>query len=305
MFSFKTMDYHETPVQEISFEGLKKAGVRVLVKREDLNNDTVSGNKWWKLKYNLEEAKKRNFSRVLTFGGAHSNHIYSTSAAAKRYGLESIGIIRGEELEASTNPTLTFAQHQGMKLHFITRNDYRKKNKPDFLYELEQQFGKFYLIPEGGTNSLAVKGCAEFAKEKLATIQFDKLYVPVGTGGTIAGLVCGFEGTREIIGVAVLKEGDFLNDEIKKLIVESAGTNHGNWSLLTSYHHGGYAKATKELLNFIDKMNGKNLPLDPVYTGKLMWAIMKEVESGKILRGTTVLALHTGGLQNKNVRFLK
>jgi 1-aminocyclopropane-1-carboxylate deaminase len=290
--------YAETPMQEIFWEPFIKAGVRVLIKREDLNNETVSGNKWWKLKYNLEVAKNKNFERVLTFGGAYSNHIYSTSAAAKQVGLESIGIIRGEELATVTNPTLSFAREQGMFLHFVTREDYRQKNNSDFLNRLEKQFGKFYLIPEGGTNSLAVKGCAEFATEKLAGIQFDKLFVPVGTGGTIAGLICGFSGEKEIVGVSVLKDGDFLKNEIKNLTIESAGEPYGNWSLLTSFHHGGYAKVTNELLKFIDEMKTQNLPLDPVYTGKLMWAITQEIQAGKIERGSTVLALHTGGLQN-------
>jgi 1-aminocyclopropane-1-carboxylate deaminase len=294
--------YAETPTQEIFWEPFEKAGVRVLVKREDLNNETVSGNKWWKLKYNLEFAQSKNFTRVLTFGGAYSNHIYSTSAAAKQAGLESIGIIRGEELSTTTNPTLSFARQQEMILHFVTREDYRQKNHPDFLKGLEKQFGKFYLIPEGGTNSLAVKGCSQFASEKLANIQFDKLFVPVGTGGTIAGLVCGFRGAKEIIGVSVLKDGDFLKNEIQKLIIESAGESYENWSLLTSYHQGGYGKFTNELLKFIEQMKVQNLPLEPVYTGKLMWAIAKEIEAGKIAQGSTVLVLHTGGLQNMKSR---
>jgi 1-aminocyclopropane-1-carboxylate deaminase len=289
--------YEDTPIQEIFWEPFKKAGVRVLVKREDLNNETVSGNKWWKLKYNLEVGKNKNFGRVLTFGGAYSNHIYSTSAAAKQAGLESIGIIRGEELATAANPTLSFARQQGMILHFVSREDYRQKTNSDFLNSLEKQFGKFYLIPEGGTNSLAVKGCSEFAVEKLASMQFDKLFVPVGTGGTIAGLICGFRGEKEIVGVSVLKDGDFLKSEIKNLIIESAGECYSNWSLLTSYHHGGYAKVTNELMKFIDEMKSHNLPLDPVYTGKLMWAITQEIQIGKIERGSTVLALHTGGLQ--------
>jgi 1-aminocyclopropane-1-carboxylate deaminase len=297
--------YAETPIQEIFWEPFEKAGVRVLIKREDLNNETVSGNKWWKLKYNLEFARSKNFARVLTFGGAYSNHIYSTSAAAKQAGLEGIGIIRGEELSSTTNPTLSFAREQGMILNFVTREDYRQKNNPEFLKNLEKQFGKFYLIPEGGTNLLAVKGCVEFTSEKLAGIQFDKLFVAVGTGGTIAGLICGFRGAKEIVGVSVLKDGDFLKNEIKNLIVESAGECYGNWSLLTSYHHGGYAKVTNELLKFIDEMKTQNLPLEPVYTAKLMWAITQEIEDGRIARGSTVLALHTGGLQNKTAALVE
>jgi 1-aminocyclopropane-1-carboxylate deaminase/D-cysteine desulfhydrase-like pyridoxal-dependent ACC family enzyme len=143
-----------------------------------------------------------------------------------------------------------------------------------------------------------VKGCAEFAAEKLTAIEFDKLFIPVGTGGTVAGLICGLKKTKEIVGVAVLKDGEFLRDEIRNLIFNYSGEEFENWFLLTSYHHGGYAKVTDELTKFIEEMRKQNLPLEPVYTGKLMWAIVKEVEAGKIARGSTIVALHTGGLQN-------
>jgi 1-aminocyclopropane-1-carboxylate deaminase len=292
------LKYHHTPVQEIQNETLEKAGVRLLVKREDLNHPLVSGNKWWKLKYNLEEVLKQKKKVVLTFGGAFSNHIYATAAAAKECGVNSIGIIRGEET-SPLNPTLSFALDKGMKLHYISREAYRSKDNAEFLANLKTRFGDFYLIPEGGTNLFAVKGCVELADE-LRSIDFDHLILPVGTGGTIAGLICGFEGSKEITGVSVLKNGEFLNGEIEHLIQNFSGKSYGNWSLLTSYHHGGYAKMTKELLDFVSAMKHEhNLPLDTVYTGKLMWALLQEVEQGKFRRGSTVLALHTGGLQGK------
>lgn len=276
---------------------LETAGIRLLVKREDQNHPSVSGNKWWKLKYNLKEALLQQHHTVLTFGGAYSNHIYATAAAAKAHGLKSIGIIRGEKT-LPLNTTLSFATASGMELQYISREDYREKDDPGFIQRLHEKFGNFYMIPEGGTNILAVKGCAEFAVEALSVIDFSHLMLPVGTGGTIAGIVCGLKGRKEVRGVPVLKNGDFLRPQIEKLISEFSGLTYGNWSLLTSYHHGGYAKVTKALLDFVTAMRERhNLPLDHVYTGKLMWAVMQEIEKGHLPRGATVLALHTGGLQ--------
>lgn len=281
---------------------LDKAGIRLLVKREDRNHPFISGNKWWKLKYNIEEALKQHRT-VLTFGGAYSNHIYAVAAAAKEHGLSSIGIIRGEET-LPLNATLSFAMANGMHLHYVSREEYRQKHDPEFVQMLHERFGEFYLIPEGGTNNLAVRGCAEFASEILLPIDFDHLLIPVGTGGTMAGIVCGLQGQRKVTGVPVLKNGEFLKTWIDKLIRESPKpAAYENWALLTSYHHGGYAKVTNELLDFIKTIKAEHdLPLEHVYTGKLLWAVMKEIETGQFTRGTTVLAVHTGGLQGSLVR---
>lgn len=272
------------------------AGVRLIVKREDLNHPTISGNKWWKLKYNLEEASLQGHHTLLTFGGAFSNHLYATAAAAHELGFRSIGIVRGEET-LPLNPTLTFVTSKEMLLHYISRDAYRKKNDPAFLEELHKKFGDFYAIPEGGTNDLAVKGCAELGR-LLDTIDVDYLCLPVGTGGTITGIIGGLRDQKEIIGVSVLKNGSFLKEEVDTQLQKNFNTAYGKWTLLTSYHHGGYARTSKELLGFIKEMNEKhNLPLDPVYTGKLLWAVMQEVKKGSFRKGSTILALHTGGLQ--------
>ncbi|HEY0651817.1 MAG TPA: pyridoxal-phosphate dependent enzyme [Chryseosolibacter sp.] len=290
------LTYLETPVQEIQHNALDKAGVRLLVKREDLNHPLVSGNKWWKLKYNLEAAVRCN-QPILTFGGAYSNHIFATAAAAKELALQSVGIIRGERVEP-LNHTLAFAEKQGMTLHFVTRESYRTKTEHAFLRTLTNKFGNYFLIPEGGTNSLALRGCEEFANQKLNPIDFDVLMLPIGTGGTIAGIVCGLNEKKEVLGVSVLKNGNFLHTEINILLQKYSRKVYGNWSVLTSYDHGGYAKVTQELLDLVSAMKMKhNLPLDTVYTGKLMWAVLKEADRGRFSRGSTVLALHTGGLQ--------
>jgi 1-aminocyclopropane-1-carboxylate deaminase len=289
--------YAPTPVQELFHDDLERAGVRLLVKREDLNHPTVSGNKWWKLKLNLKAAIRASHDTLLTFGGAYSNHIFATAAAANGLGLKSIGIIRGEET-FPLNKTLKFAQRQGMQLHYISRERYRKKDEEFFTDELRREFGNFFLIPEGGTNDLAVKGCFEWANE-IRNIDCDYVALPVGTGGTIAGLIAGLAGQRQVVGISSLKGGEFLQPEISGLLEKNFGKVYGNWQVLTSYHHGGYAKVSEPLLAFITQMmNQHNLPLDPVYTGKLLWAVMDMVRKGWFDKGATVLALHTGGLQS-------
>ncbi len=270
--------------------------MQLLVKREDLNHPFVSGNKWWKLKYNLEEAVRLK-KKILTFGGAYSNHLYATAAAAFELEIQSIGIVRGE-LTLPLNHTLSFVLEKKMRLEYVSREKYRTKTSAEFVAELNDRFGDFYLIPEGGTNSLAIKGSVEFAQQ-LKAIGHDYLMLPVGTGGTIAGLILAFEGRNKIIGVSVLK-GDFHYDEISHLIQTETRSDdpYRNWSMLSSYHHGGYGKVTNELLEFMKEMRAvHDMPLDPVYTGKLLWAVMEEVKKGSFARGTTILALHTGGLQ--------
>ena len=209
------LNYRETPVVEINHPDLDRRGVQLLLKREDLNHKTVSGNKWWKLKYNLAEARRQNKRTLLTFGGAYSNHIYATAATAAALGFASIGIIRGEKT-LPLNPTLEFATRQNMTLHYLSRDAYRQKSEPAILSALCDQFGDFYLIPEGGTNSFAVQGTAEFGVQLLET-RFDYALLAVGTGGTLAGLIRGFQGQRQIIGVPVFKGSGYLVDEIKSL----------------------------------------------------------------------------------------
>lgn len=290
------LPYHPTPLQEIIGHPIcLRAGVRLIVKREDLNHPAISGNKWWKLKYNLEAAIQQHHKTVLTFGGAFSNHIYATAAAARAVGLKAIGVIRGEET-LPLNTTLQFAADQGMKIAYLSRTEYKNISTPELTNTFRRQFGEFFLIPEGGSNNLAVRGCSEFAREHLSEIDFDHLFLPVGTGGTMAGIICGFEGNQKIVGVSVLKDGSFLKERVRKMITDFSGASIGNWSLLTQYHEGGYAKTSARLLSVIEEMKSTHgLPLDQVYTGKLLLGVMNEIESGSFSRGTTILLLHTGG----------
>ncbi len=290
------LSYNETPLSELHLPVASEKGVRLLVKREDLNHPTVSGNKWWKLKYNLIEAARQKKISLLTFGGAFSNHIYAVAAAAKELGLSSIGVIRGEEVNP-LNPTLTFAQSMGMRFHFVSRETYRQKNDRAFTDSLREKFGDFFLIPEGGTNSLAVKGAAEFA-DKLKPVRFDRLFVPIGTAGTFAGLIAGFKGDRFLTGVPVLKLGDNLTKEVTALVQTAGYDGQNNWDLLRGYEFGGYAKTTDRLIDFIREMKYQhNLILDHVYTGKMLFGIASEIRAGSFSRGTTIIAIHTGGLQ--------
>jgi len=287
--------YHKTDIQEIKSQNFEQSGVKLVIKREDQNHPFVSGNKWWKLKYNLEEALKNGNKTLLTFGGAYSNHIYATAAAAHELGIHSIGIIRGEET-LPLNPTLSFAKASGMQLHYISREEYRTKTEPSFIEQLHNQFGDFYLIPEGGTNELAVKGCAEFANQLNTEVDFDYFCLPVGTGGTMAGIIEGLDESKKIIGFPVLKGATFLEDEITKY------TSKHNWQLMYDYHFGGYAKVTKELTEFIDQFEKQfNIPLDPIYTAKMMFGIMDLIKKKFFIPGSTILAIHTGGLQGLDI----
>lgn len=285
--------YENTCIQELKSQIFEQSGVRLLIKREDQNHPFVSGNKWWKLKYNLEEAINNRHTTLLTFGGAFSNHIYATAAAAHELGLKSIGIIRGEET-LPLNPTLSFAKARGMQLHYVSREAYRNKTESSFMEQLHNLFGDFYLIPEGGTNELAVKGCAEFAKQLSNEVDFDYLGLPVGTGGTIAGIIEGLDESKKIIGFPVLKGATFLEDEIRKY------TSKTNWQLVFDYHFGGYAKVTQELKEFMDQFEKEfNISLDPIYTAKIMFGVMDLIKKKFFEAGSTILAIHTGGLQGR------
>ena len=266
-------------------------GITLMMKREDLIDPIVSGNKFRKLKYNLLQAKARNQKQLLTFGGAFSNHIAAVAAAGKEHQFATIGIIRGNEIGnfVEGNPTLKFAAQCGMQFEFISREEYRKKSEPSFIDALEKKFGAFYLLPEGGTNALAVKGCEEILTQ--ADSEFDFICCPVGTGGTISGLINSAKPHQKILGFPALK-GDFLKEEICRF-----ATNE-RWELITDYHFGGYGKVTDELVGFINTFFIKTgIPLDPIYTGKMVYGIIDLLQRNYFAEGAKILMIHTGGLQ--------
>jgi 1-aminocyclopropane-1-carboxylate deaminase len=261
------------------------------IKRDDLLHPYVSGNKFRKLRYNLKKAKEENYSTLLTFGGAFSNHIVAVAAAGMENGMKTIGVIRGDELQEKimSNPSLKKAQEFGMVFEFVSREIYRSKNEAAFMEYLEQQYGNFYLLPEGGTNSLAVKGCEEILEETDA--DFDFICCAVGTGGTISGIINSSKVSQQVLGFPALK-GDFLSEDICKFVTQS------NWQLVTDYHFGGYAKVTNELIEFINDFYQKfQVPLDPIYTSKMAFGVLDLIEKKKFPKGSKILMIHTGGLQ--------
>lgn len=290
------MKITNTPIQAFKSPLTEEAGVEVWIKREDLNHASISGNKLRKLKYNLEAAKEQGKTKLLTFGGAFSNHIYATAAAGKLFGFDTIGIIRGEE-HLPLNPTLTFATKSGMHLHYIDRTRYRLKNSLIVRNDLKTKFGDFYLIPEGGTNDLAIKGCEEILTEEEKA--FDHYCLSVGTGGTVAGIIQSLQGKGNIIGMSALK-GDFLEVEINSLFRQFSLPEYTNWHINNDHHFGGYAKTNDALFTFIKEMEEKHdLPLDPIYTAKSFFGLLALIKKGEIKRGEKALYIHTGGLQGR------
>ncbi len=277
--------------QKIDLPILSEKQITLEVKREDELHPHISGNKYRKLKYNLIAAEKENFHTLLTFGGAYSNHIAAVAAAGKEYSFHTVGIIRGEELseEVNKNPTLNAASKLGMKFEFVSRSDYRAKTNPDFLKRLRDKFGDFYMLPEGGTNKLAVKGCEEILSDN--DINFDYVCCAVGTGGTLSGLINCSKPGQQVLGFPALK-GGFLQNDIRKF------ARNENWKLIPEYHFGGYAKVNEELIRFINSFKkDTGVPLDPVYTGKMLYGILDLVKKGFFKRESRILAIHTGGLQ--------
>ena len=265
--------------------------ITLTIKREDLLHPFVSGNKFRKLKYNLLQAKSENKKTLLTFGGAFSNHIAAVAFAGKEANCKTIGIIRGDELgdKISENPTLNFAQECGMEFKFISREAYRNKTNIDFLGALRAEFGDFYLIPEGGTNELAIKGCEEILTPEDAS--FNYVGCAVGTGGTISGIINSALPHQQVLGFPALK-GDFLKDEIC-IFAKNEG-----WKLINDYHFGGYGKINNELIQFINTFfKQTNIPLDPIYTGKMVFGVIDLIHKNYFETNSNILLIHTGGLQ--------
>ena len=278
-----------SPLQRLEHIEFDRNKINVFIKRDDLIHPHVSGNKWRKLKYNLEQAKAQGSSSLLTFGGAYSNHIYSCAAAAKVNNFSSIGIIRGDDLEV-VNPTLSFAVSQGMQLHFVSRSEYRNRNSEDYLKDLKKKFPGAFMIPEGGSNRYAIDGVKELVSELNVAVDF--LLTPVGTSGTISGLLEGMRNEGKVIGVSALK-GIAFDRDIKSW---SGFTNYEVWS---DYHFGGYAKVTQELLDFVMWFrNTFSIALDPVYTSKMAFAFWNRLKS--FPANSNIVLLHTGGLQGWN-----
>ena len=285
----------ESALQTITSLLLSEKKISLSIKRDDQLHPLISGNKWRKLKYNLIAMQAQQKTELLTFGGAFSNHIHACAAAGKHFNLTTHGIIRGPELDQQ-NPTLQFAKQCGMHLHPVTRLEYRERHNADYLAQLQNRFPNAYLLPEGGTNTAALLGCKELAQSLPVA---DYVICPTGSGGTLAGLIEGCDKSTQVLGVAVLKQAEYLIDEIKSLSPVAA--QQQNWQLLTQFHGGGYGKFSPELWQFCLQMQSQHqLPLEPIYSGKMMYALWQLIAQDYFPKGSNIIAIHTGGLQGLN-----
>jgi len=275
-----------SPVQQISNKLFDEQGISVFIKRDDLIHPMISGNKWRKLKYILKKAVAENKTHLVTFGGAYSNHLLATAAAAAKFGFKSTGIVRGEEIN---NDTLFLCRLHGMELLFTDRESYR--DKPGLFNKYFGNDSNAFFIDEGGASIKGAQGCAELINE--LTEPYDNIFCACGTGTTAAGIINGLQKhklTTEFNAVPVFKNGGFIKDEIDKYLI-----NPTNYHLHTDYHFGGYAKTDKELISFIKRfVTDTGILIEPVYTGKMLYAIYDLAAKGHFKPGSTILAIHTG-----------
>ncbi|MBI5915728.1 MAG: 1-aminocyclopropane-1-carboxylate deaminase/D-cysteine desulfhydrase [Bacteroidetes bacterium] len=297
------LQHPPSPLQTVESEIFARQGLRLMVKRDDLLHPHVSGNKWRKLKHNLLEANRLGCSRLITFGGTYSNHLAAVAAAGTAFGFATTGVVRGEKNEP-LNPTLQFAEECGMELHFTSRTDFKEKTNAGLLEKLKIDTTGSYILPEGGSNCLALTGCRELVAETEAQLGHlpDFIVTACGTGATLAGIVSGLAGQATALGVSVLK-GGFLKNDVEKLLTkclppQSEIRNPKSAIVVDDFHFGGYAKWKPELIDFINDFKFRTgIPLDPVYTGKAFFAAFELAKNGFFPANSTVMLVHTGGLQ--------
>lgn len=280
--------------QQLSGSLLEEKGIQLFIKREDLFFPAIPGNKWRKLKYNVAFAQENGYEHIVSFGGAFSNHLSALAKAGKLFGIKTTGIVRGE-LPSPLNSTLAQARVDGMHLLSVDRATYKTYTQNDDWTALKALYPSAYFIPEGGTNMLALKGCEEIVIESM--MEYDYWCCPVGTGGTISGILSALDGKQQVLAFPALK-GDFLQHQINKLTKAYTGECYTNYSVLSNYHFGGYAKYKPELIDFmLDFYAQHKIPLDPIYTGKMIYGIMDLMAMDFFPQGSRIVAVHTGGLQ--------
>lgn len=304
------------PLHDATTPLLRRAGVELLLRRDDLIDEGLSGNKAYKLFYNLRAARDRGYRQLLSFGGAYSNHLHALALAGARFGFKTIGVIRGER-PAQLNPTLMDAERAGMQLVFISRDQYHRKEFGALLAEWQSQFGDFYLIPEGGAGLLGARGMTltGLALEQQLQGDYTAVCIACGTGTSLAGLAAGLAAAgrsdKPAVGFSVLKgDGDLgtgIAETYRQLSMSSRttladkGTHTPNWRLISGFHGGGYArKHPPPLFEFWREFESvTGIPLDPVYTLKLVWGIHNLARQGYWRPGARVVAIHSGGLQGR------
>ena len=287
-------DGHATlpsPLQRLHHPLLTRYDVELWCKRDDLIHPAISGNKWRKLKYHLLHAREHGKQHLLSFGGAYSNHIHALAAAGYQTGLRTTGIIRGEA-DAVSNTTLRDARRWGMDLVFVDRQSYRRRQDPDWLAQFDAP--DTLIVPEGGSSPLAIPGVAELVGE--VPFSPDLWVLPCASGGTLAGLIAGKRDREQILAIAVLKGGDFITDEVCRL--HPAAASIPGWRIALDHHDGGYAKFSPELWQWVQDFSADTgLPLEPIYSGKAMWGLFRELAAGHIAPGSKIVFIHTGGMQ--------
>jgi 1-aminocyclopropane-1-carboxylate deaminase len=281
-----------SPLHEVADGRFERHGVRLLLKRDDLIHPELVGNKWRKLAPVLATAGGR---AVVTFGGAYSNHLRAAAAAGRLLGLPTVGVVRGHELAGRPlNPSLARCAADGMRLHFVDRSTYRRKSEPETLAALLRAVDAegAVVVPEGGSNAQAVRGCRELGEE--LGEHADVAAIACGTGGTLAGLAAGLPRGRRALGIPVLR-GGFLEGDIRRLQERAFGGPRGAWSLDDRFHHGGYARTTPGLDAFAEDFERRHgLPVERVYVAKMLYALLALTEEGAFPRGTTLGAVVTG-----------
>jgi 1-aminocyclopropane-1-carboxylate deaminase len=286
-------DVFSVPVEEVTAFFSNSLGIRIFMLRLDVLHPVVSGNKWFKLKHNLKAAWEGDFQQIITFGGAYSNHLIATAAASAKAGFSSFGMVRGLHAQQKLTPTLKACEEQGMRLHFVSREHYMQRGDPQFLKSLQAQFGKSYIIPEGGNNAAGRSGAGEMAA--LIPEGTTHVCLPVGTGTTFAGLRNCLDASIRMTGFTPMKNGAYLKEEIAAQLQDAQDTN---WALETDNHLGGYAKTTPALIQFIRFFyQATGIPLDVVYTGKMMYGFMELMRQSAFAAGQNIVCIHTGGLQ--------
>lgn len=290
-----------SPSHLLNSELLKNKQLKLWVKRDDLIHKDISGNKWRKLKYNIEAAKRQGDKQLLTFGGAYSNHIAATAAAGKMSGIKTIGVIRGNEF-SSLNTTLSFAKENGMYLHFVSRKEYKKKTEDEFLKMLKDEFGPYFLVPEGGANEFGALGCAEILAEE--NEEYDFICCAAGTGTTASGILNTLNENQKLLVFPALKGGDELKSDI--LSYFDNANKECQLQMINDYHFGGYAKVSPFLIDFANLVYKEfQLPLDLVYTAKMMYGLLDLIQKDFFPLKSKILFIHSGGLQGNKGFSLK
>lgn len=275
-------------ISEINNSLLVEKQSRLDLLRLDLLHPHVSGNKWYKLKFNIEEAIKQNASSILSFGGAYSNHLHALAYVGKLFSIPTIGIVRGEKVK---NDTLSDCEQWGMKLIFISREKYKQKVNFEFLEGLKQEFPNTYIVPEGGGNQLGFLGCQTLLSKDILK-KYEVICCAVGTGTTLAGIAESLLENQKVVGFCGMKGGSYLTEHISTL------TLRNNFELIDKYHFGGFGKANQELLFFIQAFyKTHHIELDFVYNGKMLFGLFDQLKSSNLFDNKNILAIHCGGLQ--------